>query len=273
MQERKNSEGRVILFLAVVMLGGALFMLGKKWYEHSQKNDAGAAQEEGLTELRYLSPQNILDRISKNEELHFIDIRPRESFEQNHIIDSEWLGLPEIAYYNASASKLIIIVHGEENTNTQLREINTLYAKKNFPFVFLEGGIKNWVALGGAVISEGNPDSYIDRTKVIPIAPEKVTELRESLVRSIVVDVRNDIDFRAGHIPGAINLPFSRLEKDRSLIPSLGSLFVYGANEAESFQAGTKLFDMGYIGLRVISGGFMAWEEKRRNYRSKNSQN
>lgn len=262
MREQGRNEGRVILALALLMFGGASYMLGKTWYTHSKEQSAAERTAEGLSNIRYMSPRNVLDRISKNESIHFVDIRPRENFDLSHVIDSEWLGLPEIAYYSAPAGKLIIIVYGEENTNDQLREINALYTKKGFPFAFLEGGIQGWVEQGGAVISEANPESFIDQTKVILIEPDKVGDLQQSLVRSIIVDVRSDSEFAKSHIPGAINIPLARLEKERSNIPSIGSLFVYGAGETDSFQAGAKLFDMGYIGLRVISGGFAAWQEK-----------
>lgn len=262
MPDRTRSDGKIVLILAALMVGGALFMLGKLWYTRSQEKAASIEEVSGLVNLRYLSPENIIDRLAKNEALHFVDIRPRPVFEASHIIDAEWLGLTEIAYYNAPAGKLVIIAYGEENTNDQLREINALYTNKGFPFAFIEGGMKNWIAQGGSVVSEGNPDSYLDKSKVIPIAPEAVEPLRNSLVRSTVIDVRTDSEFRSGHIPGAINLPLARLEKDRSVIPSIGSIFVYGADDIDGFKGAAKLFDLGFLGPRVITGGFAAWKEK-----------
>lgn len=257
-----RSEGRVILFLAFLMFGGAVFMLGKAWYEKQQETNMAVSKESGLTGLRFISAENILDRIKKSEDLRFIDIRPRASFEANHLIDSEWLGLAEIATYSAPTGQLIIVVYGEENSNDQLRDIHTRFSEKKMTFAFLEGGIRNWIAKEGTVISESDPNSYVDQTKVLVIAPEKVPELQATLVRSIIVDVRSDRDYSQGHIPGAINVPFSRLEKDRKTIPSIGSIFVYGTNESDTFQAGTRLFDMGFLGLRIITGGFEAWKAK-----------
>lgn len=257
-----RSEGRIVLLLALLMFGGALFMLGKAWYEKQQKSATGVSEESGLTGLRFISAENILDRIKKNEDIRFIDVRPRASFEANHLIDSHWLGLAEIATYSAPTGQLVVVVHGEENSNNQLRDIHNRFTEKKMTFAFLEGGIRTWMAKGGTVISESDPNSYLDQTKVLTIAPEKVTELRQTLVRSVIVDVRSDREYAQGHIPGAINLPFSRLEKDRSTIPSIGSIFVYGATETDTFQAGTRLFDMGFFGLRIITGGFEAWKAR-----------
>lgn len=257
-----RGEGRVILFLALLMFGGAVFMLGKAWYEKRQDTNMAVSKESGLTDLRFISAENILDRIKKSEDIRFIDIRPRASFEADHLIDSRWLGLAEIATYSAPTGQLIVVVYGKENSNDQLRDIHTRFTEKKISFAFLEGGIQTWIAKGGAVISESDPNSYIDQTKVLTILPEKVAELQATLVRSIIVDVRNDREYSQGHIPGAINIPLSRLEKDRGTIPSIGSILVYGTNESDTFQAGTRLFDMGFFGLRIITGGFEAWKAK-----------
>ena len=262
-EKKVKNEGRVVLFVALLMFGGAVFMFGKSWYDKHQKDLGTTTEGSSLATLRFISTENILDRIKKNEDIHFIDVRPRTSFETNHLIDSEWLGLAEIATYSAPTGKLIIIVYDEANSNDQLREIHARFTEKKMTFAFLEGGIRNWMAKGGTVISQGDQNSYLDQTKVISVTPQEVMELAKTLVRIIIVDVRSEREYRLGHIPGAINIPFSRLEKDRSSIPSIGSHFVYGTNEHETFQAGTRLFDMGFIGLRIISGGFEAWQREK----------
>ena len=262
--ERKTrSEGRIVLLVALLMFSGAVFMLGKSWYEKRQKNINVTEDGAGLASLRFITAENILDRIKKNEDMHFVDVRPRVSFEANHLIDSEWLGLAEIATYSAPTGRLIVVVYDDkENSNEALREIHDRFTARKMTFAFLEGGIRNWMAKGGTVISESNPGSYVDQTKVTTVTPEKVVELEKTLVRIIIVDVRNEREYALGHIPGAMNLPFSRLEKDRSSIPSIGSMFVYGTTDGDTFQAGTRLFDMGFFGLRIIDGGFEAWKAK-----------
>lgn len=261
-EKKSRGEGRVVLLVALLMFGGAVLMLGKSWYEKHRGNTAGKETESGLANLRFISAENILDRIKKNEDMHFVDVRPRESFETNHLIDSEWLGLSEIATYSAPTGRLIIVVYDESNTNEALREIHDRFTARKMTFAFLEGGIRNWMTKGGTVISESDPGSYVDQTKVTAVTPEKVVELHQTLVKSIIVDVRNEREYILSHIPGAINLPFARLEKDRASIPSIGSIFVYGATESDTFQAGTRLFDMGFFGLRIITGGFESWKAK-----------
>lgn len=260
--QKGKSEGRILLVLAGLMLGGTAFMLGKTWYENRSATKPAVSDESDLTALRFMSTENILDRIKRGEDMRIVDIRPRAEYERLHLIDSEWIGLAEIATYSAPPGQLVVIVTGEENPNNQLLEINSRFTAKQMSFAFLEGGIRQWIAKGGNVIAVSDPNSYIDRTKVTVIAPEKVIELLQSLVRSTIIDVRGETDFRRSHIPGAINIPLARLEKERKSIPGYGSLFVYGATEDDTFQAGTRLFDMGFIGLRIITGGFAAWNKQ-----------
>ncbi len=259
---KAKGEGRVILLLAALMFGGALFMIGKAWYEKHQAATVVTSPEAGLVGLRFLSIENILDRIKKNEDIRFIDIRSSMSFESSHLIDSDWLTASELMNYSAPTGQLVIVIWGEENPNDQLREIHNRFSAKKMTFGFLEGGIRNWISRGGTVITKSDPRSYIDQTKVITVTPEQVPELRQSLVKSTVLDVRSDQEYAAGHIPGALNIPLVRIEKERGSIPAIGSLFVYGASEADTFQAGTQLFDMGFFGLRVITGGFESWQSK-----------
>lgn len=263
---RPNSgsrEGRIFLIIICFILGGTLITFGENWYEHYQQEHPVSASESPFTDLRFIDAENILDRIRKNESLHFIDIRSRSNFEKYHLLDSEWTNAAEIGSFTAVPGKFVIVVFDEEASHDQLRYIHDTFTAKKITFAFLEGGIRNWIAQGGTVIAEANPNSFIDQTKIIPISPEEVIGLQKTLVRSTFIDVRSDGEFQSEHIPGAINIPLVRIEKERSLIPMIGSLFVYGATETDSFQAGTRLFDMGFIGVRVINGGFQSWKTKK----------
>lgn len=237
-------------------------MIGRYWYTHRHPS-VNESQGASLTELRFLSPENIFERIKNNENIHFIDIRSRSSYETSHILDSEWLGLAEIAHYSPPPGALIIIVSDKENSNEQLKEIYFRYTKQKFTFGFLQGGIENWITQGGAVISVADPNSMVDRSKILTVTPREMIELSQTLVNTILLDVREETAFNAGHIPGAVNVPLDRLERDRSSIPSIGSLIVYGTDDTTGFQAGTRLFDMGYFGVRVIQGGFENWQKEK----------
>ena len=83
-----------------------------------------------------------------------------------------------------------------------------------------------------------------------------------------IIDVRKEADFKAGHIPGAINLPFDKwdgFEGNQSDFPGLkkdGFNYVYCyellCNLAQ--KASKKFASLGYPS-KEIKGGFQAWKD------------
>lgn len=78
--------------------------------------------------------------------------------------------------------------------------------------------------------------------------------------RALVVDVREVDEFKAGHIPGAINLPLSRFSPD-ALPDADGRTLVL--NCAGGKRSAMALDRCGAIKARVnthLAGGFGAWK-------------
>ena len=80
---------------------------------------------------------------------------------------------------------------------------------------------------------------------------DAVQECR-STPAGILVDVRDTDEFRTGHIPGAVNVPLSKIEKIR--IPKDRTLYVYCLRGMRSRKAVRQLKRMGYENVRSIGG-------------------
>lgn len=92
----------------------------------------------------------------------------------------------------------------------------------------------------------------------------------ESLARQIasddapvILDVRSDSEYEAGHVPGAIHLPFQSvasryeelsIEKDRTVV-------VYCAHGPRAAWAGRALRKAGFTDVVYLAGHMTAWEE------------
>ncbi len=76
------------------------------------------------------------------------------------------------------------------------------------------------------------------------------------------VDARTKTDFDAGHIPGAVSLPFERASADHHLLKDLPILIVYGAeyNDARANGMSKRLRELlpGHD-IRTFDGGVRAW--------------
>ena len=71
---------------------------------------------------------------------------------------------------------------------------------------------------------------------------------------AIIVDVRNREEFGNGHIPMAINVPFSAIEDKSVRLPKGNMLIVYCENGVTSIRAARILEEMGYEVVNCVGG-------------------
>jgi rhodanese-related sulfurtransferase len=102
------------------------------------------------------------------------------------------------------------------------------------------------------------PTTTVART---PLADFEVLQARGAV---LVVDVRNDDSFRAGHIPGAINVPIDEVERRTAeIISRAGSLAIVTycscVNEHTSAIAAEIFNKAGACRATALAGGYPAW--------------
>ncbi|WP_438445710.1 rhodanese-like domain-containing protein [Gorillibacterium sp. sgz5001074] len=79
----------------------------------------------------------------------------------------------------------------------------------------------------------------------------------------MLIDVREAHEFHQGHIPGATNLPLSRLNDRWSEIPQAKELFLYCQSGARSKRAASVLIRKGYGPVSHLKGGLAVWTGNR----------
>jgi hydroxyacylglutathione hydrolase len=75
----------------------------------------------------------------------------------------------------------------------------------------------------------------------------------------VVLDVRGVGEWRAGHIPGSLNLPLGELEQRLDEIPRNRSLIVHCQTGARAAMAASQLRARGFPDVRLFTGGFAEW--------------
>lgn len=77
----------------------------------------------------------------------------------------------------------------------------------------------------------------------------------EAASGAVLLDVRTEGEYRAGHIPGSKNIPLQALDKVTDLVKNQDTpLFVYCHSGARSSQAVRLLQGMGYSKVKNIGG-------------------
>ncbi len=79
---------------------------------------------------------------------------------------------------------------------------------------------------------------------------------------AVYVDCRPETDFAAGHIPGAISLPYERVTRDHKMLEKYDILIVYGGdyNDASAKGMSKRLLELEHSDVRTLIGGLRAWK-------------
>jgi hydroxyacylglutathione hydrolase len=76
-----------------------------------------------------------------------------------------------------------------------------------------------------------------------------------------ILDVRTSLEYRDGHIPGAIHVPASRLLASLGVLPRDRPLLVHCAGGTRSSAAASALLAAGFESVKDMAGGFGAWRD------------
>ncbi len=98
------------------------------------------------------------------------------------------------------------------------------------------------------------------------IAECSVVELKDKLAsdpKAVLIDVREESEFAAGHVPNAVHLSKGILERDietRYPDPST-TLYLFCGGGYRSALAADSLRKMGYLQVTSVDGGWKAWTD------------
>lgn len=81
----------------------------------------------------------------------------------------------------------------------------------------------------------------------------------------IVLDVRTPEEFAAGHVPGAINIPYTHLPARISELPSVSEkdIVVYCATGVRAERAVSRFKENGFKRLLHLDGDMNKWRENK----------
>lgn len=101
-------------------------------------------------------------------------------------------------------------------------------------------------------------------TRVREISPEDTLAKQERGESFLLIDTREDSEWAAGHIKGAIHVGRGVIERDiEKLVPELGTeLVLYCGGGFRSALAADMLQKMGYTNVTSMADGWRGWKER-----------
>ena len=92
------------------------------------------------------------------------------------------------------------------------------------------------------------------------ITAENAKKIMDSSEDYVILDVREQDEYDAGHIPGAMLLPYTEIEsKAEKMLPDKGKqILVYCRSGRRSKIAAEALVELGYTNIKEF-GGIIDW--------------
>lgn len=87
-------------------------------------------------------------------------------------------------------------------------------------------------------------------------------EFEASMRKAQIIDIREKADFKASHILGARNIPFSTFKMMYGEIRSDLPVYLYGDNVGMAIRAAKILHKNNYQEVKWLQNGFTKWEGK-----------
>ena len=105
------------------------------------------------------------------------------------------------------------------------------------------------------------PTSVHPIVTIATIAPAELLDRIERGESPAILDVRSPREYAAGHVPGAVNVPFTTVLTQTDAVrqdPS-ATLVVYCGHGPRAWLAGAALRRRGFTGVTYLRGHMAAW--------------
>ncbi len=112
----------------------------------------------------------------------------------------------------------------------------------------------------GAVVAAAALAEDRESTKAPSISPAELSARRESGAAPVVIDVRTPEEYAAGHIPGAVNLPFDQVARRIVEIDTPHGVALYCMVGPRARKGESALVAAGYEKVLHLEGGLAAWQ-------------
>jgi len=94
----------------------------------------------------------------------------------------------------------------------------------------------------------------------LPAEVDAATAARMSAEGAVLVDVREDVEWEAGHIPGALHIPLGELQARAGEVPTDQPVVVVCRSGNRSAQGRDILLATGRTDVTSLAGGVRAWQ-------------
>lgn len=208
-----------------------------------------------------VSTEMLKDMLDQKKELVLVDARTKEEYQEAHIapavnvterdFEKEAVALP-------SDKKTLLIFYCNGVKCGKSKKVAAKAREKGYSNILIyNDGFPVWEEKGLPLAAGPDYEKRVAAAKIGPLELERV--LRENKGEYLLVDVRDEVEFAQGHIPGAVNIPAASLAGRQLTLPEDKKIIVYCNSGGGSMMAYRKMSKLSRAPLTQAL--FVEWKE------------
>jgi rhodanese-related sulfurtransferase len=214
------------------------------------------------TQAEFLPSEEAVKLLNDRSAVVF-DFRSDADFYTEHIVDArnlspETLSSNIVSIKKEESEQVTFLFVGYPESSALLEQMRTSIrnAQPDQQIFILAGGFDSWKEKGYPTIRAGDPTNPADQSKISYISKRDALAKIATDRSLIVVDVREKNSYEKDHINISRNIPLAEIESRHNELSLNQPILVYGENALESFQAGVRLFDLGFFRVETLDGSY-----------------
>ena len=250
-------DKRTLLIGGLLIIAVGVYFISKSiFFEDADAIPASVSTDTSReAEVSLIAPDVLLKKIQNGDSVALIDVRSQEAYALEHIAHTLSLPISSLQNFSPAKDEMAVIIFSENDPEVFTAAKNIM-SEKSFAYYFLKGGFEGWKSMSAPTVSIGDPDSFVDQSKITYLSAEEFKKLlAQNTPALFILDVQAEDNFKKRHLVGSANIPLDQLEKRIGEVPAGRHIVVYGENDLASFQGGVRLSDLGIYSARTLTGG------------------
>lgn len=213
------------------------------------------------TEFKVISTDQLKAMIEENKAFLLIDARTKEEYQEAHIVGSQ--SIPEKTFEESSSllptsKDQLMVFYCNGVKCGKSKKAATKAAAMGYKNILIYGeGFPVWEEKGNKIVP--GPD-YAKKIETAKISPSDLKKLIDSGNKDfVIVDVRDETEYKEGHIPSAVNIPAESFALKSDVLPKEKKIIVYCNTGGRSYMAYRKLMKLAYPSIAQTL--FAEWKE------------
>ncbi|MGC1455346.1 MAG: rhodanese-like domain-containing protein [Nitrospirota bacterium] len=212
-------------------------------------------------EFKVVTTDQLKAMIEEKKAFLLIDARTREEYQEAHIANA--LSIPEnkfeesVSLLPADKNSLMVIYCNGVKCGKSKKVAKKADAIGYKNILIYGEGFPVWEEKGNKIVP--GPE-YAKKIETAKVSPSDLKKLIDSGNKDfVIVDVRDESEYKEGHIPSAINIPAESFALKSEVLPKEKKIIVYCNTGGRSYMAYRKLMKLAYPS--IAQALFAEWKE------------